>query len=133
MPKFFAELRLFIFMTSSEKLILRAARIFPGIRTIIVTFNFTLAFLIIFSDTDALVYYMEFLAAVSTQKSFSGYDFAPRPLVSDYRIGLYFKTNSSQYSLTYFQNKAFSRYVLLVISVVMYMACSVHRGHVTAL
>ena len=34
-------------MTSCEKLIVSAARIFPGIRTIIVRFNFTLAFLII--------------------------------------------------------------------------------------
>ena len=62
-----------MFMTSSENLILRAARIFPGIRAIIVIFNFTLDFLIIlytafFSDTDAIVSYVEFLAMVFRKK-----------------------------------------------------------------
>ena len=47
MSKFFAGDSPFIFMTSCEKLILGAACIFPGIRTIIVIFNFTLAFIII--------------------------------------------------------------------------------------
>ena len=60
-----------------EKLIFSAAHIFPGFRAIVVMFNFTLALLIIFhaacfSDTDRVVYYLEFSAAIFNTKSLSG-------------------------------------------------------------
>ena len=60
-------------MTSCEKLILSAARIFLGIQTTIAIFSFTLAFSMIlhaafFSDTGIVVYYMEFLAAIFDSK-----------------------------------------------------------------
>ena len=111
-------------MTSCKKNGLSPARIFPRIQTVLyLFFNSTLAFLIIlhvafFSDTvPYIVYYLGSLAAMfSTKKATmfstkSGCGFGHKPLASDFRVVLsYLKTNSSQYSLAYMQNKlAFSR------------------------
>ena len=99
-------------MTSCEKLILRTARIFPGIRTIIVIFNFTLAFLITLHTAFHGIRSSDF------QHKNRLADVALRPnrllvIIESLFISKQILRNIRS---TYFQNKAFSKYVLLVIS-----------------